>query len=190
MPSISQTSSQSYVSDPRNEGVLVYVDGTFVPRDRATVSIFDAGFVLGDGVWEGLRLVRGKLIACDDHMDRLYEGAATIQLDIGLTREELVAAVRATLDRNGMTDGAHIRLMVTRGRKTTVNQDPCFALGPATILGPAASADDAPSAAMRMAAAQVSVRCGPDIDVSPCGGRRCRRSAGHRAPMPSGYTAA
>jgi branched-chain amino acid aminotransferase len=165
MPPISQTSSQSYVSDPRNEGVLVYIDGDFVPRDRATVSIFDAGFVLGDGVWEGLRLVRGKLIACDDHMDRLYEGASTIQLDIGLTREELVAAIRATLDRNGMTDGAHIRLMVTRGRKTTVNQDPRFALGRATIVIVAEYKTPKPEAKEKGLKLMTStIRCsGPDV---------------------------
>ncbi len=130
----SASSAQGYLDDPRNEGVLVYVNGAFVPRDQASVSVFDAGFVLGDGVWEGLRLVNGKLLALDDHMDRLYEGAGSIALDIGLARDEMVAAIRATLDRNGMRDGAHIRLMVTRGRKTHANQDPRFALGRATIV--------------------------------------------------------
>ncbi len=130
----SASSAQGYLDDPRNEDVLVYVNGEFVPRDQASVSVFDAGFVLGDGVWEGLRLVDGKLLALADHMDRLYEGAGSIALDIGLTREEMVAAIRATLARNGMQDGAHIRLMVTRGRKRTPNQDPRFALGRATIV--------------------------------------------------------
>jgi branched-chain amino acid aminotransferase len=131
---MSDTSAQSYAKDPRNEGVLVYVDGAFLPRDQAVVSVFDSGFVLGDGVWEGLRVVRGKLVSLDAHMDRLFEGAGAIRLDIGLTREEVIAALQATLDRNGMTDGAHIRLMVTRGRKSTPNQDPRFALGRATIV--------------------------------------------------------
>ena len=130
----SSSSAQGYVDDPRNDDVLVYVNGEFLPRDRASVSIFDAGFVLGDGVWEGLRLIKGKLLAIDDHMDRLYEGAGSIELDIGLSRNEMVAAIRATLDRNGMQDGAHIRLMVTRGRKKTPNQDPRFALGQATVV--------------------------------------------------------
>jgi branched-chain amino acid aminotransferase len=85
-------------------------------------------------VWEGLRLARGQLIALDEHLDRLYEGARAIALDIGLTREELIAAVRQTLDRNGMTDGVHIRLMITRGPKRTVNQDPRFALGTPTVV--------------------------------------------------------
>ena len=130
----SSSSAQGYVDDPRNDGVLVYVNGAFFPRDRASVSVFDAGFVLGDGVWEGLRLVNGKILAAEDHMDRLYEGAGAIALDIGLTRDEMLAAIRATLDRNGMADGVHIRLMVSRGKKKTANQDPRFAPGPATVV--------------------------------------------------------
>jgi branched-chain amino acid aminotransferase len=132
--STSQSSAQGYVDDPRNEHVLVYINGSFVPRDQASVSVFDAGFVLGDGVWEGLRLVQGRLVAIEEHLDRLYEGAGAIQLDIGLSREELLSAIHATLEQNGMTDGAHVRLMVTRGRKKTPNQDPRFALGQATIV--------------------------------------------------------
>lgn len=130
----SDASAQGYVADPRNADVLVYVDGAFVPRDQAVVSVFDSGFVLGDGIWEGLRLVRGKLIALDDHLDRLYEGASAIALDIGLDRAELVVAIRATLERNAMTDGVHIRVMITRGKKTTPNQDPRFVIGRATIV--------------------------------------------------------
>jgi branched-chain amino acid aminotransferase len=128
------SSAQAYLPDPRNEKVLVYVNGTFVPRDEARVSVFDSGFVLGDGVWEGLRLVKGRLISLDAHMDRLFEGARSIDLDIGLTRAGVVKAVQDTLDRNGMTDGAHIRLMVTRGLKKTPNQDPRFVIGKATVV--------------------------------------------------------
>jgi len=127
-------SAQGYVDDPRNDGVLVYVNGEFVPRATASVSVFDAGFVLGDGVWEGLRLVNGRLVSLDEHLDRLFEGASAIRLDIGLTRDELEAALAETLRRNGMSDGAHVRLMVTRGRKKTPNQDPRFVLGGATIV--------------------------------------------------------
>ena len=130
----SGTSSQGYVKDDRNDDVLISVNGEFFRRDEARVSIFDAGFVLGDGVWEGLRLVRGKLVAEREHLDRLFEGAGAIQLDIGLTKDEMLAAIRRTLERNGMEDGVHVRLMVTRGRKTTPNQDPRFAPGPATIV--------------------------------------------------------
>ena len=130
----SRESAQGYQPDARNDSVLVYVNGQFVPRNEATVSIFDSGFVLGDGVWEGLRLVDGKLISLSAHMERLYEGACSIDLDIGLKRDEMVAAIRATLARNGMQDGVHIRLMVTRGTKHTPNQDPRFVVGPATIV--------------------------------------------------------
>jgi branched-chain amino acid aminotransferase len=133
-PSKSSSSAQGYVDDPRNESVLVYVDGEFFPRDKASVSVFDAGFVLGDGVWEGLRQVNGKIVAIEDHMNRMFDGAASIELDIGLTRDGMVAAIQSTLDRNGMNDGAHLRVMVTRGRKKTPNQDPRFALGKATVV--------------------------------------------------------
>jgi branched-chain amino acid aminotransferase len=127
-------SAQGYLADPRNDEVLVYVNGAFVPRDEARVSIFDSGFVLGDGIWEGLRLVQGRIISLDAHMDRLYEGATSIALDIGMSRAELTQALMDTLARNAMTDGAHIRLMVTRGVKRTPNQDPRFVIGKATIV--------------------------------------------------------
>ncbi|WP_353979998.1 aminotransferase class IV [Salinicola endophyticus] len=127
-------SSQSYVADTRNEEVIVYVDGEFKPKHQATVSIFDSGFVLGDGVWEGIRLVDGRLIALDEHLERLYQGAASISLDIGVTRDELVDLIRETLDKNSMHDGVHIRLMVSRGLKSTPNQDPRFLRGKATIV--------------------------------------------------------
>jgi len=127
-------SAQGYVQDTRNDAVLVYVNGEFFARDQARVSVFDSGFALGDGVWEGLRLMQGRLISLDAHIDRLLEGARSIALDIGMSREEIVKAIRLTLERNGMTDGAHIRLMVTRGVKKTPNQDPRFALGPPTVV--------------------------------------------------------
>lgn len=132
--SSTEASAQGYLDDPRNEAVLVYVDGAFVPRGEARVSVFDSGFVLGDGVWEGLRLKNGRLIQLGAHLDRLFEGAGSIALDIGRSREEVEAAVWETLQRNGMTDGAHIRLMVTRGLKKTPNQDPRFVIGRATMV--------------------------------------------------------
>ena len=130
----STTSAQGYVDDPRNESVLVYVNGEFVPRNQARVSIFDAGFGLGDGVWEGLRLVNGRLICVDEHIARLYEGADALRIDIGLSRAAMKDLLHEVLRRNGMRDGAHIRLMVTRGIKSTVNQDPRFTIGGATIV--------------------------------------------------------
>ena len=105
-----------------------------MPRDRAVVSVFDAGFVLGDGVWEGLRVHAGHPAFLDQHLDRLWEGATAIALDIGLTRAELAARIYETLRANEMTDGVHIRLMVTRGPKSTPYQDPRFSAGPATVV--------------------------------------------------------
>lgn len=127
-------SAQGYADDPRNEQVWVYVNGRFVPRAEAVVSVFDSGFVLGDGVWEGLRLVEGRLVSLGAHLDRLFEGAKSIALDVGLTREQVTQAVLDTLAKNGMEDGAHVRLMVTRGPKRTPNQDPRFVIGPATVV--------------------------------------------------------
>lgn len=127
-------SAQGYVQDPRNDTVLVYVNGEFFPRDEARVSVFDSGFALGDGVWEGLRLINGRIISLDAHLDRLFEGAGSIALDIGMSRAEVEQALWQTLERNGMTDGAHLRLMVTRGVKKTPTQDPRFVLGRATVV--------------------------------------------------------
>ena len=158
-------SAQGYVADPRNEKVVVYVNGEFVPRDTASVSVFDAGFVLGDGVWEGLRLVHGKLICLDEHLDRLYEGANAIRLDVGLTREALKAALHETLARNDMTDGAHVRLMVTRGRKRTPNQDPRFVLsGPTIVIVAEFKAPDPATKARGLALWTSTFRCSqPDV---------------------------
>lgn len=126
--------SQDFAPDSRNADVLVYLNGKLVPRSQAVVSVFDAGFVLGDGVWEGLRLHRGALMFLDRHLDRLFDGARSIDLDIGLDRAALVEALWQTLSANGMQDGVHIRLMVTRGMKKTPNQDPRQTVGPATVV--------------------------------------------------------
>jgi branched-chain amino acid aminotransferase len=125
--------SQDFAEDPRNADVLIYCDGDLVRRDAAKVSIFDAGFCMGDGVWEGLRLHRGRLLFLEDHLDRLMAGAARIRM-AGLDREAVVAALARTLAANAMSDGAHLRLMVTRGLKTAVNQDPRNAVGRPTVV--------------------------------------------------------
>jgi branched-chain amino acid aminotransferase len=126
--------SQDFPADPRNAALRVWLNGRLVARDEARVSIFDAGFVLGDGVWEGLRLHKGALLFLESHLDRLFRGAADIALDLGLSRRELADALAETLRSNGMTDGAHVRLMATRGVKAAVNQDPRNALGKATLV--------------------------------------------------------
>ncbi len=128
------TGSQDFAEDPRNAGVLVHLNGDLVPRDEARVSIFDSGFVLGDGVWEGFRLHRGAVLFVDEHLDRLFAGAAAIDLDLGMTRDALRAAIERTVSANGMADGVHIRLMITRGRKRTPNQDPRHAVGRPTVV--------------------------------------------------------
>lgn len=126
--------SQDFVEDPRNTGVLALVDGTLVRASEASVSIFDAGFGLGDGVWEGLRLHRGSLLFFDAHLDRLWASADSLGIDIGKSRDELTADLVRLLSANGMSDRAHLRLMVTRGRKLSINQDPRNAIGRATIV--------------------------------------------------------
>lgn len=126
--------THEYVDDPRNDDVLIYVNGELKPRAEAVVSVFDSGFVLGDGVWEGLRVRHGRAAFLDRHLDRLYEGAAAIALDVGLSRAELAAAIGETLTANAMTDGVHVRLMVTRGVKRTPYQDPRVTVGPATVV--------------------------------------------------------
>ena len=111
----------------------MWLNGELTPRGEAEVLLFDAGFGMGDGVWQGLRLHKGRLLFLDAHLDRLMAGARAIRLDIGLTREEIAAALKKVLAANAMTDGVHVRLMVTRGVKSTVSQDPRNALGIPTI---------------------------------------------------------
>lgn len=132
-PTASTTGTQHSGDDPRNAGVLVWVDGQLVPRERAVVSVFDSGFVLGDGVWEGLRVSGGHPVFLEQHLDRLEEGARALLIDLP-SREELTEAVYATLRANDMTDGVHVRLMVTRGVKSTPYQDPRVTVGPATVV--------------------------------------------------------
>src|SRR5215475_15321897 len=107
--------------DARNRDILIYVNGAMKPRNEA-------------GVSEGLRVSNGHPAFLDQHLDRLYEGAKAIALDIGLDRDALTRAIYATLDANGMRDGVHVRLMVTRGVKRTPYQDPRVTIGPATIV--------------------------------------------------------
>ncbi len=127
--------SQDFSPDPRNDAVEIYLNGAFVPREKAMVSIFDAGWILGDGVWEGLRMHGATLAFIDRHLDRLYMGAKAIDLDIAKTRDEMKAALAGTLDHNSMTGhaGVHVRLMITRGLKKTPNQDPRHVISGPTI---------------------------------------------------------
>ncbi|HWE34652.1 MAG TPA: aminotransferase class IV [Solirubrobacteraceae bacterium] len=126
--------THDFEDDARNERILVWVNGELVPRAQAVVSVFDAGFVLGDGVWEGLRVRAGHPAFLERHLDRLVGGAQAIMLDVGMSRRELTEAIYATIRANHMTDGVHVRLMVTRGVKRTPYQDPRVTIGPATVV--------------------------------------------------------
>jgi branched-chain amino acid aminotransferase len=126
--------THDFEDDPRNEQILIWLGGELVPRERAIVSVFDSGFLLGDGVWEGLRVSGGHPAFLERHLDRLFEGAKAIMLDIGQTRAELTEAIYSTLRANDMRDAVHVRLMVTRGVKRTPYQDPRVTIGPATVV--------------------------------------------------------
>jgi branched-chain amino acid aminotransferase len=121
-------------ADPRNASILISVNGALKPRAEAMVSVFDSGFVLGDGIWEGLRVHKGRFAFLDRHLDRLWEGAKAIAMDIGVDRDALVRRLYETLDANQMEDGVHVRLMVTRGIRSTPYQDPRVVISPATIV--------------------------------------------------------
>lgn len=117
-------STHAAEEDARNERILIYVNGRILPKAEAVVSVYDSGFMLGDGVWEGIRLYEGKWAFIDEHMDRLFEAAKAIDLDIGMTKAQVVSAVLETQKANGMVTDAHARLMVTRGVKTRPFQNP------------------------------------------------------------------
>ena len=110
--------------DARNENILIYVDGQILPKAEATISVYDSGFMLGDGVWEGLRLYDGKWAFLDEHIDRLFEAAKAIDLNIGMDRKGVISALLETQNANAMTTDAHARLMVTRGVKLRPFQHP------------------------------------------------------------------
>lgn len=125
--------THDYTPDPRNDAILINVNGTLLPRAEASVSVFDSGFMLGDGVWEGIRVHQGRMVFLEAHLDRLFEGAKAIAMDIGISRNALVDRLYATIAANEM-ESCHIRLMVTRGIRSTPYQDPRVVISPATIV--------------------------------------------------------
>lgn len=127
-------STHQALADERNESIEISINGEFFPRHEAKVSVFDSGFLVGDGIWEGIRLHHGVFAFLDRHLDRLFAGAAATGIDIGLDRAGVEAALRATVDRNGMDDNVHIRLMVTRGDKKTPSQHPSNNIGGPNIV--------------------------------------------------------
>ena len=121
--------------DARNEEILIYLNGKIVPKAEAVVSVYDSGFMLGDGIWEGLRLYNNTWAFLDDHMDRLFEASLAVDLDIGMTREQVISALLETQNANGMTHDAHARLMITRGLKVRPFQHPSLSqTGPTVAI--------------------------------------------------------
>ena len=132
---IDNVSTHQAEDDARNEAIVIYVNGQIVSKAQAMVSVYDSGFMLGDGVWEGIRLYNGTWSFLDEHLDRLFEAAKAVDIDIGLTRDQLVQAIFDTQAANGMTSDAHARLMVTRGVKTRPFQHPKLSQrGPTVVI--------------------------------------------------------
>lgn len=126
--------THEFLEDSRNKDVLVYLNGDLVHRDVAKVSVFDSGFLLGDGVWESFRLHNGKIAFLDPHLDRLFASAKLLDLNMSISRQDIVNVLYKTVHANKMTTGAHIRLMITRGLKKTPFQDPRINVGGATVV--------------------------------------------------------
>ena len=126
--------THEYQVDERNQRILIDINGELFPRNEARISVFDSGFILGDGVWEGLRVHHGKIAFLERHLDRLYEGAKALDIKIELSHDALTARLYRVLKENEMHDGVHIRLMVSRGVKATPYQDPRVTISPPTIV--------------------------------------------------------
>lgn len=126
-------STHAAVADERNASVQIYINGEFFPRAEAKISVFDSGFLVGDGIWEGIRLHHGVFAFLDRHMDRLFASAKAVDLDIG-TQDDIEAALRATVDQNDMDDDVHVRLMITRGDKKTPSQHPSNVIGGPNVV--------------------------------------------------------
>jgi branched-chain amino acid aminotransferase len=126
--------THEYQDDPRNAAIRIDINGEFFAREEARVSVFDSGFVLGDGIWEGLRVHHGKVAFLGQHLDRLYEGAKALDMDMEVTPQQLRERIYRVLEENTMHEGVHIRLMVSRGIKATPYQDPRITITPPTIV--------------------------------------------------------
>jgi len=126
--------THSYLEDERNKNIKIYVNGKILCRSDASISVFDSGFLLGDGVWEGLRLLNGKLVSLNEHLERLFFGAKQLDISIGYSRKKLIEIIHKTLDANDMTNDVHIRLIVSRGLKKTPYQHPNVNIQGSTIV--------------------------------------------------------
>jgi branched-chain amino acid aminotransferase len=130
----SKQSSHDAMDDPRNQDIKIYVNGDLVPRHEAKVSVYDSGFMLGDGMWEGMRLCNGKWAFFDEHMDRFFGSCKAVSLDVGMDRAGILDALTRTAEANGMTDDAHCRLMLTRGTKAKPFQHPGLSRSGPTLV--------------------------------------------------------
>ncbi len=117
-------STHNALHDPRNESILIYINGEHVQRHEAKISVFDSGYLVGDGIWEAMRLSNSILVFAEDHLNRLWDASKLIGLDFGFSKQELLQAIHEILKANAMTDGVHVRVMITRGNKKTPSQDP------------------------------------------------------------------
>lgn len=125
------------IEDPRNEEIFISINGEFFKRNEAKISVFDSGYLVGDGIWEGFRLKKGKLVFIKEHLNRLWQSAKAVHMNFPFTKEELVEQVWSILNKNKMTDGVHVRLMITRGIKKTPSQDPRLTIsGPNVVIIP------------------------------------------------------
>ena len=126
--------SHSYISNPKNEDIFININGELFHRNEAKISVFDSGFLLGDGVWEGIRLHKSKLVFIEDHLERLYESAKGISLDISYSKKDIIEEINKVLVKNGMEDNIHIRLVLSRGNKITPYQNPNANVGPINMV--------------------------------------------------------
>ena len=127
-------STHSFIVNPKNESILININGKFFRRNEAKISVFDSGFLLGDGVWEGIRLHQSVLVYIEEHLDRLYQSAEGISLHINLQKEDIINEINRTLAKNNMKDDVHIRLVISRGDKITPYQNPNANVGPINFV--------------------------------------------------------
>ena len=127
-------SSHSYIANPKNENVFININGKLFHRSEAKISVFDSGFLLGDGIWEGIRLNQSKLMFIEDHLDRLFKSAEGISLKITLSKDEIINEIDKVLIKNSMKDNVHIRLIISRGDKITPYQNPNANVGPINFV--------------------------------------------------------